>query len=272
MTTAQRVIKYLAIALAIILIALIISGIVSTATRIIGFFAPDTGNGETAVYDFAGEDIRALEIDVEAAELTVSVGETLYVECTSSRVNVKLVGSTLTVVEEEAFFHKTDAYKLNVTLPDVMLTEADISTGAGKLTLKGLSTERLELDLGAGESDISGLTVSRSADVDGGAGRISIKESLITSLEFDMGIGEVDISAALSGDNDLDCGVGDLDLELIGVKDSYSVRASKGIGSFTVNGSSVSDGETLGSGDIKVNIDSGVGSVRVTLVEQLDEN
>ena len=271
MTTAQKVIKYLAIALAIILIASIISGIVSTVTRLIGFFVPDTGNGEVSVYDFSDRQISSLEIDVEAAELTLSVGDTPCVECSSSRVDVKLVGDTLRIVEADTLFHRTDIYELNVTLPDVMLTETTVTTGAGKLTIEGLSSEWLELDLGAGESSIVGLTVSRGADIDGGAGRISIKDSMITALEFDMGVGEVDISASLYGENDLDCGVGDLDLELIGVKDSYSIHADKGVGSFTVDGDPVSDGQTVGTGDIQVNIDSGVGSVKVILSHQQDE-
>ena len=87
--------------------------------------------------------------------------------------------------------------------------------------------------------------------------------SSIDGLEFDIGVGNVDISAALTGKSDIDCGVGKLDLTLSGAKTDYSVKADKGLGSFTVDGSSVSDGETVGSGANEVRISSGVGAVTV---------
>jgi hypothetical protein len=55
---------------------------------------------------------------------------------------------------------------------------------------------------------------------------------------------------------------------LIGREEDYRLRIDKGIGSVTLDGRSLSDGESVGSGATLIEIDSGVGAVEMKIVEE----
>ncbi|MBQ9112527.1 MAG: DUF4097 family beta strand repeat protein [Clostridia bacterium] len=265
MTTAQKVIKYLAIAFAMLLIASVFSGIVSGVASVVGFLTgyPNEDSVDITEHDLSDESISRLDIDVAATNLTIQPGETLKVYVTGNRVSVRVSGETLRIEEKSTFFHSTTSCTVNVTLPVSELERADISTGAGTLHIEGLSAKVLDLDLGAGDTVLKNINISDQADIDGGAGKLDIDASEISELDLDMGVGSVNISAALLGESEIDCGVGQLKLELTGEKSDYSIDIDKGIGDVKVDGESVRDGAEIGNGHREVNISSGVGDVEV---------
>lgn len=62
--------------------------------------------------------------------------------------------------------------------------------------------------------------------------------------------------------------MGKTELTLIGREEDYRLRIDKGIGSVTLDGRSLSDGESVGSGATLIEIDSGVGAVEMKIVEE----
>ena len=63
-----------------------------------------------------------------------------------------------------------------------------------------------------------------------------INSSKLKNLDLDIGAGKATIEAYLEGRNDIDCGVGALDINLLGNKEDYQIKVNKGIGSVTVDG------------------------------------
>ena len=78
-----------------------------------------------------------------------------------------------------------------------------------------------------------------------------------------MGIGKFELASNLTGRNDIDAGVGKLDLNLLDSIENYSIKADKGIGSITINRKEVSDSMQYGNGDTIIDIDGGVGSIEI---------
>ena len=77
-----------------------------------------------------------------------------------------------------------------------------------------------------------------------------------------MGVGELNLTSAIVGYGELDLGVGEANVTLIGSRDGYTVDLNKGIGDIRLDGDSVSGGR-IGSGENRVEINGGVGSINL---------
>ena len=126
--------------------------------------------------------------------------------------------------------------------------------------------EKLKLDLGAGKTDIDNLIVSKDAFINTGAGKFQVLAGSINNLDFDIGVGEANIKTKLTGVNRFDAGVGALKLNLLGNLDDYRIKVSKGIGNISIDSKNVSEGE-IGNGDVIVDIDGGIGEIKVDFNE-----
>ena len=271
MMTFQKVVKYLAFALAIFLVVAIISGILSAIGLFGGLFDGEDLTGELKTYPVNGE-IRNLEIEVNAADLCIKEGDAFSVESNLKKLKVEEKNGHLTVKDTaKNSIWGSGSYKdpvLTIYVPKGTVFEnIDLTTGAGRLTVDTLSAESIELELGAGEVTIENLIATRSADIDGGAGQVTVKGGALNCLDIDMGVGELDLTSALSGDCKLDMGVGEANITLIGSKDDYRLDIEKGIGSISVDGKDVSDYGSSGNGANRVEIHGGIGAINVRFEE-----
>lgn len=269
MKAAQRVIKWLAVAFAVFLIGVILSTLVGVG-YIVGqvFDSFDDWDDEarteieienSSVEEFSGE-VRKLRFDVANTSVRVKRGDELKIERSDSRVKAKKDGATLVIEEDDAFgWDAMDNVEAVVYLPRDMeiLEKVEIAMGAGKLWLEDLQTEELDLDLGAGRTEIQGAKVARKAEIDGGAGTIEVRESVIRNLDFDMGVGNADFSVRLEGQNKFSAGMGKLEVNLIGEENDYRVSVEQGLGGFEQEGISLDNPQ----GRNYVEIDGGVGSI-----------
>ena len=157
----------------------------------------------------------------------------------------------------------TDA-KLKLCIPaGIVFESVDITTGAARLTADSLSANSVALKLGAGNVQFGCLNAYSKADITGGAGEITIASGTLTDLDLSVGVGELNLNAALLGNNELEFGVGKSKLTLIGSKDDYRLDLAEGIGSITVDGMEASDFDTSGYGQNYVKIHGGIGTVDI---------
>lgn len=273
MTDLQKIVKYIAIAFAALLAVGIIAGCIGLF-GVLGAIVFGDKNGSTVITGelegvyTAMSDVKVLEIDIAAANLTVKQGEKLSVE--SNLKNLKITeGNGKLVLKEKSKFKislgKDDLPEaiLTVYIPQgTVLDEADITTGAGKVRIENLTAENLELELGAGDVTASKLTVTRVADIQGGAGRVTLTDCDLRNLDMEMGVGQLNLHAALSGTSELDLGVGESNITLIGSKRDYSLDISKGIGEVVIDGQKVNDAGSFG-GENRVTINGGIGRIDI---------
>ena len=269
MTTFQKVIKYLAMAFAIFLAVGIIGGLLSMLGLFGGFFGGDAVTEDIKTYEVSS-DIRSLEVKINAADLTIKQGESFSVESNLKHLTVEDKNGVLTIKETKKFGITYTGAVLTLYIPaDTVFEKANITTGAGRLTVDHLSADQVNLELGAGEVKIDTLIASTAIDVEGGAGKITISDGALHDLDLEMGVGRLDLTSALTGECDFDLGVGESNITVIGNKDDYKLDIEKGIGNVTVDGESVSDVKGQGSGNNSIEVSGGVGAINLKFEESL---
>lgn len=270
MNTAQKVIKYLALALAIAIIAGIATGGLQLAGLLVNIDRSEAPL-ENPVGQTIGENVTALDMDLKGIELEIRKGTAFTVETDSSTISIKLRGDTLVIKENNSWLQKNTG-NLWITLPEgFAFDNVEIDAGAGDMKVDDLSAKELELSLGAGKVLFTNLNVSEKAEIDGGAGQIIVQGGTIQNLDMDLGVGELSLTARLTGKNQIDCGVGKTDLMLID-PDTYSIRLDKGIGEATLRDEPMKNGTVYGSGATWVEIDGGIGSISVDLAYEAIED
>lgn len=232
MTTAQKIIKYLAIAFAIFLIITIISTILSVTVALSGILGlknaiENSNNAEMITTTFENAEVHTLNIDITATNLTIKQGEILKIETDNSNINYKQSNQELQIKEKD---YKWFSYN-NVEKELILYIPED------------LEFEKVRINVGVG--------------------KVTISSGTINDLDFDMGIGEANISANLVGKNEINAGVGELNIKLQGAKDSYKIKADKGIGAIKIDGKETTNGEVYGDGENQIDIDGGIGSINI---------
>ena len=264
MTDFQKIIKYLAMAFAVFLTVSIIGGILSAVGLIGGIFGEDAVDTNVENYSVSSE-INKLEIKINAADLTIKQGEKFSVESNLKNLSVNDGNGVLEIKETKILNGNYNGAKLVLYIPsDTVFEKVKINTGAGRLTVDSLSANTMDFELGAGEVTIDNLIASRSVNIEGGAGKITVSGGALCNLDLDMGVGKLKLTSALTGECELDLGVGESDITVLGNRDDYRLRVEKGIGSISVDGVNVSNVNEQGKGKNEIEVNGGVGSVKLS--------
>lgn len=266
MTPFQKLVKSCAMALAVFLIVAIISGLCSVTGAITGL--ADAGSpGEMKAYPVK-ESPDKLSLEIGAAALKIVTGDDFSVESNHKNLTVREEDGTLKISEKKvAVSLSGESVTVILTIPEgFVFADASLETGAGKVDIDTLSADILDLDLGAGAVDIGSLNAKTRARVSTGTGKLTIRSGQLRDLAMDMGVGKLEFTGQLTGTNDLNLGIGAVELNLLGSPEDYRIRLDKGIGSATMDGKALSGGSTLGSGRHSIDIDGGIGSIRIQFV------
>lgn len=271
MTEAQKIIKYLAMILAIFLIVAIIGGAVTCLSFITVVFTDNDKVDVSQLSDYTVGNIDRLYIELEAADLEIRNGEKFSLKSNHEYIKVEESQDSLSIKETKRPWKANDrGYKVVLTIPETTSLESvTISTGAGRMSLDALSAKALKLSLGAGEVTLSNVTVTDKTEFDGGAGEITINNCTFTDLDMQIGVGECSLTAAVLGDSEIDCGVGEANFSLI--RDSntdYTISIDKGLGEVTVDDKAVKDGDKVGFGENEIDINCGVGEVDIEFINK----
>lgn len=263
MTTAQKIIKYLAIAFAIFLCASIVGGIMRAVGLLGGLFGDELVADEITTYNVNSE-IDGINIKINAADLQIKQGEKFLVESNLKNLKIEEKGGVLILKETKSLASTYTGAVLTVYIPsDAKLYSVDLTTGAGRVSADRLSTKKINFELGAGEVIIGELTAALEADIDGGAGEITISGGKLNGLDFNMGVGRLNFTAQLTGECEFDLGIGESNITLLGGKDDYRLHIEKGLGSITLNGENTSSIKGYGNGANRIEINGGIGAINV---------
>lgn len=267
MNGLQQGVKWFAIALAAVIICAMVTAMAGGLWLLSAVF-DEAGAGEISevevVTDVDGqEEIDDLDIKLKAANLEIKSGSELKVETDDDEVKTTWQGNKLTVRDENShwFFGHVDTHIIIYVPEDMKLEMVKVEAGAGQVVIERLVATRVDLDLGAGRTEIGELVASESAKVKSGAGALEIKGGELAKLDFNMGVGRASVRSRLMGDSKIDAGVGKLELTLLGVEDDYRVEVDQGIGGMTQEGISLRNPK----GKNLVKINGGVGAIVLRL-------
>ena len=289
MTFWQKVIKYLAIALAIFLIVNIIGAILSIIGIIggIAFFtntitdvkeeivqeSPEYLKQPEVIADNINiEDIVKFEIEVKYSNLEIKKGD-FKVESNDTNVKCTQKGNELIVKETgNNWLRNKEGNKVIIYIPENKeFNEIEIDTGAGNIEIESLNTKDLSFSIGAGKVEINNLKVTNEAEIDGGAGKVDILSGEICNLNLDMGIGEFNVCTKLLGNNDIEQGMGKLTIKLTDSQENYTIRTRKGMGSITIDGKEAQNNSIYGNGQNILNKEGGMGAIEITTNNELNQ-
>lgn len=268
MTSTQKVIKYCAIALAIFLIVSIIGGIVGALSSLALLFGDSDVTGEMKSYPITDGvkrldiEIGSARLEIRTGETFALECNHKYISVKQTGDTLTIHEPTRIGI------NRSSSASVILTVPEgTVFDRASIVTGAGAVTVDALSANRLSLVLGAGEVRIDFLQAETRAEISGGAGRMTVKGGTLHDLELDMGVGELNLTSRLTGSCDIDQGVGEMNLILLGEKSDYRIDLEKGLGSAILDGMTVSGG-IYGNGSSRLDIDGGIGSITISYKPQ----
>lgn len=273
MTTAQKIIKYCAVAFAIFLIITIISAVLSAgygllnAIGIINFKENSLLENMVTISDDA-EEFLSLNLDIKSSNLQIKTGDKFEVKTNNSNIKYSNENGSIKIKEDKLtnwLFGKIDIGELIIYIPENMkqLDEVKINIGAGTVFIEQLNTKNLYLDLGAGNVAIDKLTVSEESKINGGAGNININSGEIANVDLDLGVGNTKIKSSVTGNSKIDTGVGELNLYLTLESSEYKIEVDKGIGKITFNDDKILDNTIIGNGENYIKINGGIGNINI---------
>lgn len=274
MTTAQKIIKNLALGFACFLIVSIISGIsgaLYALSGILGLQKEDKKiKDEMSMINIETSEVATLDIDVAFTNLIIKNGDLLIAETNNENINCKQNNQNLQIKEKNHnWFSKNNKGDLVVYIPDNLEFEKiKINAGAGKIQIENINTKKLYLELGTGETTIEKLNVTDDCKIESGAGKVSILSGDINELNLDMGIGKFEVTSAITGNSKVNAGIGNLELNIQGNKENYTIKTDKGIGSIKIDEKEVADDVTYGNGENNIKIDGGIGSIDIEFEEE----
>ena len=273
MTTAQKIIKYCAVALAVFLIITIISAVLSAcygllnAIGIINFKEDTLLENMVTISDDA-EELLSLNLDIKSSNLQIKTGDKFEVKTNNSNIKYSNENGFIKIKEDKSinwFFGKIDIGELIIYIPENMqqIDEVKINIGSGTIFIENLNTKNLYLDLGAGNVTINKLTVSEGTKINGGAGNININSGSFANVDLDLGVGNTKIKSSVTGNSKIDTGVGELNLYLTLESSEYKIEVDKGIGKITYNDDKILDNTIIGNGENYIKINGGIGNVNI---------
>jgi len=270
MTNIQKIIKYVAMAFAIFLVFSILSSIMFGIVSISNIFGNEEDANNMVLEDLnINNNTLVLDIEVSGIDVIIKQGNEFKAETNNKYIKTRQNGNKLYITEKShSWFSRRDGSDLVVYVPsDYIFDVVSIENGAGKIDIDFLSSKKIYFDLGAGKVTIDNLLVLNETEIDGGAGTIVIENGSLNNLDLDMGLGKLSLTSELIGESEIDAGVGEVNLNLIGNINKYKIKLDKGIGSAKFGSKQMESNIYYGNGSNIIDIDGGIGSIKIDFLD-----
>lgn len=157
---------------------------------------------------------------------------------------------------------------LIVYIPDMMIMdEIVIDAGFGEININSLNTTVLYLELGAGEVYMEDIFVDQDIEIDGGIGETKLVNCKLNNLKANLGVGEFKFNGVLTGNSEIDSGLGTIRIDLINKREEYTINASKGLGNIIIDLERIENNIVYGNGSNYIDINGGVGEINVKFID-----
>ena len=278
MSTSKKIVKFIAEALAIILIALLVYCL-SYFIYGLSFVFGNNNKYHDSILLINNNEIRDLNnysfnIKTEKTSVIIKSSDVFNVSTNNKNIGIEYNKdtNTINVMERKLLlFNFLDSYDMTIYLPDALFKEINIDTNAGNIISERFSTNKLNLTVGSGKVQIDSLVVYKKAVLRTGIGNVNISGKHINNLDLSSGIGQTNIKSNLSGKNVIEGGVGNIELNLNNDENNYSFEVEKGIGDIILNGDVKSDG-VYGDGPHSIKCESNIGKITITTNNQEKED
>ena len=144
MTSAQKIIKYTAIAFAIFLIFTIVSAILGGiygVDNIIGLSNKEKTNEELTTLNCGDyNNLRSLEIDINYSELEIKEGDKFLIQTNNKEIECNHLNNQIKIKENDKWFNSKSKALVIYIPSNYEFDNVDIETGAGKVYIESIKT------------------------------------------------------------------------------------------------------------------------------------
>ncbi len=199
-------------------------------------------------------DIKGLDIRMDYGEIFITSGDEFSIEAknlyTKEELNSKVSDGVWVISQKTSNkYHlfgfdipislgirNFKAPSINITLPEGFKAEdIKITLDAGRLMAENLHADTAHFNVDAGSLEIDGLVVERESKYFVGAGRISLKNIDIENIKLECDVGAVFMDGIVTGDNEIQCNVGTISLDIDDDMDLYSFVIDSDLGNVIIN-------------------------------------
>ena len=236
------------------------------------------GRGES--YHFAvpeGETITGISFEFAVGEVKIQTGKTMELAVTDmfeNAISASVRGGVWYITDsllDSGSVHSDYSPDITITLPaDAVFEQAEIYLAAGLLSADELMAKEMNLEVDAGSLKIFELVAENSLVVKNGVGEVKVYDAKAKDLSIDNGIGAITLDGAISGHNEVKCGIGEVKLSLTDRRTvDFNYKVECGIGEVEI-------GDMVLHGDYKntsydqaetdyFEVDCGIGHVEIKM-------
>lgn len=247
------------------------------------YVKPESG---TIQKHFPADNVKNLKIDMNYGTVCLTDSETDQIEIAvdapgSNSYKCDCENDTLMLVDSTRgwTFWKNGFGRKEVTVEIAIpkgkqFDEVLLATDAGRIEISYfLTTEDLDVELGAGELTAGKITAADVISADVGAGNLEIEEFTAETLDIDCGFGRAQLRGSVLEGADVDAGMGEIELWLAGREDDFDYDITCGLGAVNINGAVYStlsaDKKIDNHTGREISLDCGVGEIELIVEEEL---
>lgn len=149
MTTAQKIIKYFALLLAVLIVISVVCAVVNGLSFVANIFGgKEIEIGEMQEHTVEG-DVHSLKLDIDAARIDIVKGDRLAVKSNIKDITVKNDSGTLVIKDRHFMAVYAGEAVVEITVPDGFVFEkVSLSTGANMLYAESIAANEVDIDFG----------------------------------------------------------------------------------------------------------------------------
>lgn len=203
---------------------------------------------------FAAEEVKKLELDIDCAEIEIAMEEgteqiQVAVELEpEAEYRSDISGGRLRLSYKLRHRRKhihtgMETPRIKLTLPkDQSFEELILEVGAGSADLRRaeIRCDKVNFETGAGTIKAGFLEAKESARLEVGAGKMELLDLQTKNAKVECGVGAFSMNGKVETDLKVECGVGECEINLAGRETDYNYNVSCGIGKVRVNGTNLS--------------------------------
>lgn len=200
-------------------------------------------------YEFTvpeNEEIHGIDFEFAVGEVDIKTGDKmeLYVTDMFENAITSKVRNGIWYIEDSLMdsgsVHSDYSPEITITIPEGMeFGKLEVHLAAGLLEADELAAENVFLEVDAGSMKVFELTAMDALELKNGVGEILVYDAEVKNVTVDNGIGAISLTGAVSGENKVKCGIGEVKLTLTdrtSVDFNYNVDC--GIGEVEIDGKS----------------------------------
>ncbi len=231
------------------------------------------------------KDVESINLQVAYGQVIIQSGDTFSIDASHVAENsLKSYVENGTWYIEENYYTNRSVFGFNISLgnigrwnrdynPKIVITVPEsfqaesfqIEVDAGDVQIDSINAKEGEISVGAGRVTVDHIKIENESRYSVDAGKMTLNDVDLKDINLSCGVGQVTVKGKLTGNNDISCDLGDIELYLEGDSKDYSYDINSDIGNITVdgrkyyNGLSSIDNETGNN----LNLDCGIGKITV---------